>query len=395
MKSMAVIGSGMFVTGRGTPSHGTVIPALVMMLQDRTLDEVIVVVRSEESEGQLRADLERLFECLGWRVGIRTAVARSASEIQAVFDDCANLVGCIVCTPDSSHCDYGLACLRAGVATLMVKPLANTSYEARLLTETAEDLGVYAAVEFHKRLDPANRRLKLAFANGLIGSWHTGLVEYSQRRSIPMDVFGKWVSESNVYNYLGVHYADVIRFATGGEPVRVSAHGQYGILLEHGLQVHDTIQVLVEYELPAHGQPFQLYMQLGWNDPPASSAISHQRIQVVGSEGRIDSDQKHRGHQELSSKGLDDLNLYFTQPFLDGRGGVQFGGYGIDSIHQFARDCMALAEGAVEYQMLYESRPVFREAAFSTAVGDAVLRSIESSGEWIDVDTSWIVGARN
>jgi hypothetical protein len=56
---------------------------------------------------------------------------------------------------------------------------------------------------------------------------------------------------------------------------------------------------------------------------------------------------------------------------------------------------MALAEGAVDYQMLYESRPVFREAAFSTAVGDAVLRSIESSGEWIDVDTSWIVGARN
>jgi hypothetical protein len=70
MKSMAVIGSGMFVTGRGTPSHGTVIPALVMMLQDRTLDEVIVVVRSEESEGQLRADLERLFECLGSTVSI-------------------------------------------------------------------------------------------------------------------------------------------------------------------------------------------------------------------------------------------------------------------------------------------------------------------------------------
>lgn len=392
MGSVVVVGSGMFVSGRGTQSFGTVLPAVAGIVRSGELDEVCVVVRSEESKSRLAFDLDRLRNRLGWQFNPRIAIATSASDLPVVLESTADVIGCIICTPDASHLEYGISCLRSRVPTLMVKPLATSGQEARVLTETAEDFGVYAAVEFHKRLDPANRRLRLAFADGLLGPWHTGIVEYSQRRSVPLEIFGDWIAETNVYNYLGVHYADIVRFATGGKPVRVAAHGQYGFLADRGFAVHDTLQVLAEYELPNQRQPFQLFMQLGWSDPPVSSAISYQRIQVVGREGRIDSDQKYRGHQEVTAAGLDDLNLYFTQPFLNPEGTVEFNGYGVASVQQFVRDCALLSRGEVTYNTLKKCRPTFREASFATAVGDAVTQSAALSGEWIDVETEWIVG---
>ena len=87
-------------------------------------------------------------------------------------------------------------------------------------------MNVYGLVEFHKRLDHANLKIKDSIDSGLIGDLLYVHVEYSQRRSIPSEIFSKWVEGTNIFQYLGVHYVDIIYFVTGYLPKRLVATGQ-------------------------------------------------------------------------------------------------------------------------------------------------------------------------
>ena len=98
--------------------------------------------------------------------------------------------------------------------------------EAEKLVSMAKKNNVYGAVEFHKRWDRQNRILRDEYQAGKLGIPLFTWTEYSQRESIPSRVFRSWVEKTNILQYLGVHYVDIIRFITGAIPVRVMATGQ-------------------------------------------------------------------------------------------------------------------------------------------------------------------------
>jgi predicted dehydrogenase len=245
---------------------------------------------------------------------------------------------------------------------------------------------VYGAVEFHKRWDETNLLLRQALADGRLGDVLYITVEYSQRRMM-RDVFGSWIEHTNIFQYLGVHYVDLIYFLTGARPVRALATGQPGNPGSDGPSGWDAIQALIEWEDPPKKRRFVSTILTNWIDPDSTSAMSDQKINVVGSKGRYQIDQKHRGAQLVTQQGgVEDVNPYFSQVYAGADGSVGVHGYGPRSITQFLTDIRDLAAGRRKRQDLVWSRPSFQDCLASTAVTEAVNRSLGQGSAWMAVE---------
>ena len=66
----------------------------------------------------------------------------------------------IVSVPDTVHADVAVPLLESGIPCLVVKPFAPTLAEARRMCKAAERGRTYGVVDFHKRWDAANVRLR-------------------------------------------------------------------------------------------------------------------------------------------------------------------------------------------------------------------------------------------
>ena len=77
--------------------------------------------------------------------------------------------GVILATPTPLHIEQGLACIGAGCPTLIEKPIAVSSNEARLLTDAADKAGVPLLVGHHRRHNGMVRAAKSAIESGIIG----------------------------------------------------------------------------------------------------------------------------------------------------------------------------------------------------------------------------------
>ena len=77
--------------------------------------------------------------------------------------------GVILATPTPLHIEQGLACIGAGCPTLIEKPIAVSSNEARLLTDAADKAGVPRLVGHHRRHNGMVQAAKSAIESGIIG----------------------------------------------------------------------------------------------------------------------------------------------------------------------------------------------------------------------------------
>ena len=215
-------------------------------------------------------------------------------------------------------------------------------------------------------------------------------VEYSQRRVIPEKVFRSWVEQANSFQYLAVHYVDILLFALGAIPRRAMAIGQYGYLKERSINTYDSVQALIEWGVPGSEVPFVSTFLTNWVDPNKTSALSYQSIKVFGTTGRFESDQRDRGLQLVTeADGIEDINPYFAQTYPSPRGSSrEYRGYGIDSIRAFLDDSKSLLDGERTPADLESLRPTFRQALRSTAVVEAVNQSLQSKSEWVPVRPS-------
>jgi predicted dehydrogenase len=246
----------------------------------------------------------------------------------------------------------------------------------------------YGAVEFHKRFDEANLIVRRHLRDGRIGTLAYATVEYSQRITIPRDHFAGWAARTNVFQYLGVHYADLLHFLTGFTPRRALAAGRRGVLDGLGIATCDSVHAIVEWAPPSGGTGgFLSQFAIGWIDPESSSAMSEQRYLLVGASGRLECDQKNRGLRLIGPvRGVEDVNPYFSE-YLDGGGGsLEFSGYGHRSIERFVLDVADLKAGLVAAKAFEGVRPTFRSAFVSTAVVQAIRESLDADSAWREVD---------
>ena len=219
-----VVGAGMYTCGRGTDGFGTVLPALFEAGRERQVGAITIIGRDPANRQFVLGQASRLGELMRCNVPVAylpsSGPVRGDAFLAATADafDCA-----IVAVPDQFHFDVTSALIKRRLHCLVVKPVVAALGQLEELIRLRDAYDVYCAVEFHKRFDEANLELRRRIRDGVIGEVVYVLVEFSQRRTIPLRYFRSWCEASNVFQYLGVHYVDIIHFCTGALPTRAMA----------------------------------------------------------------------------------------------------------------------------------------------------------------------------
>ena len=385
-----IIGNGMYISGRGTNGFGTVMPGVLEYIRGGgDVIEVHMVGTNLKRSLAAASKVEELMRQAGVSVKLITYpdnVEKDKKAYKKVLNKIENLTCAIVSVPDNLHFSVTMDCLEAGLHTLVVKPLTPTVKEAKDLIKLATNKKLYGAVEFHKRWDKHNLMLRDIFQSGRLGDPLYSWTEYSQRKSIPSQAFKSWVEKSNVLQYLGVHYIDIIHFVTGAAPIRVMATGQKNWLKNQGFNVHDSIQCMVEWKMP-DSTIFNQTLLTNWVDPETSSAVSDQKIKFVGTKGRFEADQKDRGiNLIVDGESIVTPNPDFCQSYGNKTSQIRWEGYGIESIITFLKDVNAIVNNNKFPASFEGNRPTFKESIISTAVIEAVVHSLSDHGNWKPVE---------
>ncbi len=384
-----VIGAGMHVSGRGTSGYGTVLPAVAQAHRDGLVGRVCVAATNAHSIRAVNEKLAGLNRLLGTALAVE-GVPRQGEDPEA-YQRALAAVGkracVIIVVPDHLHFSMAKAAIQQRLPVMVTKPLVPTLVEGQELVRLAQELDVYGVVDFHKRWDLPNLKLRETIEAGRLGKPLFSIVEYSQRRVIPEGIFRTWADKANVFQYLAVHYVDVLLFALQATPRRAMAIGQVGYLKERGVSTYDSVQALVEWDVPGSDIPFLSTFLTSWVDSNKSSALSYQSIKICGTAGRFESDQKNRGLQVVTeADGVEDINPYFCQTYPSSRGSrSEYRGYGIESIRAFLEDSRDLLDGEKSPADLEPHRPTLRQALASTAVIEAVNQSLAARSEWMPV----------
>ena len=388
--NLLIVGAGMYVCGKGTSGFGTILPAAFEAYRLGLVDEIVIAATSAESARFAREQAVKLAQLFGVNPKVK-CYPESGQDQQAYLAALAAMdrpCAVIVSVPDHLHFEVTKNLIAQQVHVQVVKPLVATVAETRALMELADQQGVFGAVEFHKRFDEANLKLYELLRQGALGELLNFRVQYSQRKSIPTKVFRAWVNETNVFQYLGVHYVDLIHFLTGALPLRVMSVGMKKFLLSEGIDTWDTIQTLIEWQ-QSDGKTFLSSHLTGWVDPETTSAMSDQRLEVIGTKGRYHSDQKHRGVTFSSDQtGVEEINPYFSQiyPGLDGTS-RRMAGYGPQSIIQFVRDVADIVGSRRTVAELAGLRATFSSSLPVAQVVEASQQSLHAANAWIPVIT--------
>lgn len=166
------------------------------------------------------------------------------------------------------------------------------------------------------------------------------------------------------------------------------AIGQKILLINEGIDAYDSIQAVIEWKDRHSEKKFVSTILTNWIDPVATSAMSDQKIKVIGTIGRIESDQKSRGIQVISDlNGIEDINPYFSDFYYDiSDKAMNFKGYGCDSILQFIEDSQSIINKAKAPEDMKGLRATFEGALISTAVIEAVNISLRNDNKWVNID---------
>ena len=286
---------------------------------------------------------------------------------------------CINSLPDHLHFSFTKKTLCLKIPTLVVKPLTPTYSEAKDLLDISLKNRTYCAVEFHKRWDESNLYLKQVLDENRIGNVLYISVDYSQQISIPTEQFKKWSDKTNIFQYLGVHYVDLIYFLTKKKPKRLNVYGTKRKLRSLGIDTWDSVHVSSVWgDAGKVENDFYVHFNLNWIDSNNSSAMSDQKMITVGTEGRIELDQKNRGVNEVTNEGVKSINPYFATwlPGVDGN--CRLNGYGFDSIYTFISDVNRLICKEVTMEQLNAIRPGIQSSLVSTQFIDQVTQNLNN-----------------
>ncbi len=142
---------------------------------------------------------------------------------------------------------------------------------------------------------------------------------------------------------------------------------------------------MIEWKIQEH--IFHQTILTNWIDPKTTSAMSQQKINLVGTKGRFQSDQKDRGIELVTdSSNLEVPNPDFCRQYGVKRGEAKWLGYGIESITTFLDDVIAIIDGSMKPSMFEGLRPTFKESLISTSVLESASKSLYNNGNWYEVD---------
>lgn len=231
-----------------------------------------------------------------------------------------------VATPDNLHAEVILAALNAGVHVLTEKPMCLNLAEADQILEAARAKDRIVAVDMHKRFDPDHLRIREDIKQR-IGAPLYGVATLEEPLEVSTSTF-KWAEQSDPFSYVGTHWVDLICHYYQCKPVSLTAVGQKQRLVRDGIDAYDAVQVRVDFD---NGMSFNFHNN--WITPPDFEGPVNQGHEIVGTEGKVESDQQYRGFRWWNQGGGSrTANNHFTRDVKRPDGSRTYVGYGIDSL---------------------------------------------------------------
>lgn len=257
----------------------------------------------------------------------------------------------LIFTPDDTHYEIAKDALKAGMHTLVAKPLVKTTKEHKKLQKIAKKNNLLLMLEVHKRFDPIYADAKDNIKTYGEFSYFNS---YMSQPKTQLDTFASWAGiSSDISYYLNSHHVDFLCWAVNGiaKPVSVLASASSGVASKKlNRDVEDTITLTVTWENNSGAIGTSIHTA-SWIAPP-SDVHSQQRFFYMGHDGEINIDQAHRGYTLSTDKtGFKSSNpLFMKYTPRDGKfAGQESYGYKsiftfIDSVKSLAKDVTKLDE---------------------------------------------------
>jgi predicted dehydrogenase len=231
-----------------------------------------------------------------------------------------------VATPDHLHTEPILAALKEEVHVMTEKPMCLSIDEADQIIDLARQKNRVVAVDMHKRYDPDHLRVRDDIQKR-IGSPLYGTAYLEEPLEVSTSTF-KWVESSDPFSYVGPHWVDLIYSYYRSKPLSLTAVGQKKRLLRDGINAYDAVQVRVDFE---NGMSINFHNN--WITPPDFEGPVNQGHEIVGADGKVESDQQYRGFRWWNKGGGSRTsNNHFTRDVLRPDGSRAYIGYGVDSL---------------------------------------------------------------
>ena len=231
-----------------------------------------------------------------------------------------------VATPDHLHTQPILAALAKSAHVITEKPMCLDIAEADQIIELAKKKNRIVAVDMHKRYDPDHLRIRDDIAKR-IGEPLYGTAYLEEPLEVSTSTF-KWVEQSDPFSYVGPHWVDLIYHYYQSKPVSLTAVGQKKRLVRDGINAYDAVQVRVDF---ANGMSINFHNN--WITPSDFEGPVNQGHEIVGADGKVESDQQYRGFRWWKQGGGSRTsNNHFTRDVKRADGSPACVGYGVDSL---------------------------------------------------------------
>ncbi len=158
------------------------------------------------------------------------ADAHGVPRVQATYVDFVNDPELDVIynpLPNSLHCQWTIAALRAGKHVLCEKPIAANAAEAERMAKAADESGKVLGEAFHYRYHPLADRVRALMSDGTLGR----LVHLEGVFSVPIpetNIRFDWRLAGGATMDLGCYPLHMIRYFSGLTPRVVSAKAETG-----------------------------------------------------------------------------------------------------------------------------------------------------------------------
>jgi len=195
-----------------------------------------------------------------------------------------------LCTPTLTHADIALTAIKTGKHILVEKPMTNTLEEAKNLIKAADVQGVYLAVGFVERFNPAVNETIKKISNGEIGDVILAHARRVSRRPLR-------IGDVGVIKDLAIHDIDIVNqlFDVEAEEVFATAGN-----IAH--QFEDYANIVIRFKDNRNA-----FIETNWLTPRKV-----RRLIVTGTKGLINVEYIT---QEITIE--NDEGIY--QPFIESR----------------------------------------------------------------------------
>lgn len=321
-------------------------------------DLVAVATRSEASAKRAQANYKEL-------TGHAPKPYWGETPWEDVLKDFPDLDVMAVATPDNLHTPVVLAALKNGTHVITEKPMCLSVHEADEIVALANEKGLVCAVDMHKRYDPDHLRIEQDIAKR-IGEPLYGWAMLEEPLEVSTSTF-KWAEQSDPFSYVGPHWVDLIYNYYRSKPVSLTAVGQKKRLIRDNINAYDAVQVRVDFE-----NGMSIYFHNNWINPADFEGNVNQGHEIVGTDGKVESDQQYRGFRYwYHGGGSRTSNNHFTRDIKRPDGSQGYVGYGVDSITvAMVGICRVkfLGESVSDVKSIY---PTAEDGRITTAIIDA------------------------